>query len=359
MADSQTETSSNVVSSLSDSDIVMNFPSIDELCLSWNNKVNDLNLTSERVINGLKPLTDYNIYINYTKSLAVSVSSLTSTITEVTSMIKSTATSQQETDYAYSNYVTSGTSYTRNSGSRSDTSANTTVNNNNQNTKMDTNKDSNNQNISVSDYVGLSIALSSIATSKNSSLENVLNDFNGTLIKEKVMASPNISEDMKESLCNLDDNNLKKVLMEAYSNGALQTIDEKNLEYLNSYIDKVALRNNITSSELLENSSNKNILTNAMKNYEVAISLLDDKDGMEVAGNIYDGQGIENISEDIVYAVRDVIDMVADKNNTTAESIITTKNYINDASGSKKFMAILNQSTDVQKIIKSVYAKRG
>lgn len=51
--------------------------------------------------------------------------------------------------------------------------------------------------------------------------------------------------------------------------------------------------------------------------------------------------------------------MVADKNNTTAESIITTKNYINDASGSKKFIAILNQSTDVQKIIKSVYAKRG
>ena len=351
MADSQTETSSNVVSSLSDSDIVMNFPSIDELCLSWNNKVNGLNLTSERVINGLKPLTDYNIYINYTKSLAVSVSSLTSTITEVTSMIKSTATSQQETDYAYSNYVTSGTSYNRNSGSRSDTSSNTT--------QIDTNKDSNNQNISVSDYVGLSIALSSIATSKNSSLENVLNDFNGTLIKEKVMASPNISEDMKKALCNLDDNNLKKVLMEAYSNGALQTIDEKNLEYLNGYIDIVALRNNITSSELLDNSSNKNILTNAMKNYEVAISLLDDKDGMEVAGNIYDGQGIENISEDIVYAVRDVIDMVADKNNTTAESIITTKNYINDASGSKKFIAILNQSTDVQKIIKSVYAKRG
>ena len=50
MADSQTETSSNVVSSLSDNDIVMNFPSIDELCLSWNNKVNGLNLTSKRVI---------------------------------------------------------------------------------------------------------------------------------------------------------------------------------------------------------------------------------------------------------------------------------------------------------------------
>lgn len=348
-----------IAEGLSDKDIVMNFSSIEDLCAGWSSKVIALDLTGDRVVKGLNTFVSYGIYEGYSLSLATAVESLTATITEVTATIKNNAETQQEVDNDYSKDSSSGgyyrSSYGGGSGSNSNSSSDTTVNNNNEKDEITAGDIS--KIATINDYVELSTLLSSITSDKNSSLDEVLENFDETVIKKNILESTNLNNDLKKILYNLDSKVLKSLLIELYKNGSIQEFDNVGIEYLGEYVERAALRNNVSVSELITNSANKELLYDEVGNYETAIKLLDSKETIELAKDIYDGNDISNVKSGVISAVRDVIDMIADKNKVTADELLISQNKLNDASSSKGFISSLKGSSNMQNILKGIYIK--
>jgi len=360
----------SITTSLSDKDIVMNFDSIQDLCSEWNSKIVALDLTGDRVIKGLERFTSYGINEKYATSLATAVNSLTLTMSEVITAIKNASNKQKELDEDYTggrdrtgtgtgNNSSGGSNYNygSNSGSNSDTSSNTTVNNNNEKDEITvaTIKEA----ATINDYIGLSTLLSSIAVNKNSSLDNVLDTLDVTSIKDKILSSVNLNDNLKKILYNADSTVLKDALIKFYKNGDIKSIDTTGMDYLNSYIERIALKNNMTVTELLTNENNKKLLYNELENYDKAIQLLGDKQKSNVVKDIYDGNSVENINTSIITTVRDVVDIIASKNNKTPEEVIATSKYLTNAASSKEFVSYLKNSTDLQNMVKEIYVNRG
>ena len=342
---------------MSDNDIIMDFEYIQDLCAQWNSKVITLDLTSERIIKGLKRLTDYSINEQYEASLATAVNSLTLTMTEIVSAIIATSDKQQTVDYDYpAGGSNSGTyNYDTSTGMNSDTTSASIINNENEKDEITVAKIE--EIATVDDYLELSIMLSSIVSNNDGNLDNVLDKLDETQIKNKILSSVNLSDELKLLLYNADISVLKESLKKFYKNGEVKVVGDEQIKYLSKYIDKIALKNNISVTELLTNDSNQKLLNEEMQIYGEAINLLKNKDKQSIVQNIFDGNVTEDVNENLVKSVRDVINLIADERQISAEEVVSKQEIMSSFSDSNNFISELNKSSNLQNSIKELYTR--
>ena len=376
---------------LSDKEIFLNVSSISDLCSSWNSRVNALNLTADRVNSDFSTFVSYGILENYIKCLATAINSLTATISQVNTQINNTKNNQVDVDYQYSggnnnsgtNYNGSnssggsnnygGSNYTSSGGNHSNTSSNTSVNNNNHNTNIGVGSSTTPVNgITDNDYLGISTELFSIATSTNTLLGNLLSDEKqATVIKEKLLASVNISDELKNVITSMEPEVLRQTLKSMYSNGLLKdSMSSDSISYLYKYLEKVAALNEISVSELITNSTHKELLYSSINDYNAAVGHLDklaNNSIIAVRNNllqIYDGDQIQDLNKNVVDSVRNVLDILSENNDTSYEYLLNNgaeiRNAVGTVSSAKDFVGSLagTDSTRVQNVVSSLFSTK-
>ena len=370
---------------LSDKEIFLNVSSINDLCSSWNSRVTALNLTADRVNSDFSTFVSYGILDNYIKCLATAINSLTATISQVNTQINSTKNNQVDVDYQYSggnnynnNYGSNsngsgsgGNSYGSSGGNHSNTSSNTQVNNNNHNTNIGGGSSTTPVNgITDNDYLGISTELFSIATATNSLLGNLLSDeTQSTVIKEKLLGSVNISDELKGVINSMEPEVLRQTLKSMYDNGLLKdTMSADSISYLYKYLEKVAVLNNISVSDLISNSTHKDLLYSSIEDYNAAVGHLDklaNNSIIAVRNNllqIYDGDQIQDLNKNVVDSVRNVLDILSENNDTSYEYLLNNgaeiRNAVSTVSSAKDFVGSLagTDSTKVQNVVSSLFS---
>ena len=381
-----------VMNSFSDKEILLNVSSISDLCATWTNRVNSLNLTSERITSDFSIFTSYGILSNYFTSLSTAVNFLTQNVSEINKQISS-AKEQQiivdddysvEQDQVYYDYNT-------NIGSNSDSGSNTTVNNNNYDTNINNNTVSNTNNgnsgssapnsveittntlsiLSLQDYLGLSIALGSIVKTSNLSLSQLLSTNNATIVKDMLLKSPNVSETIKQIIVSMDPNVLIAELKMLVSNGTINVVDSENIKYLHDYLGNIAKTNNTTIGELVTDSNKKGLLYDSVNYYKGAVNHFNNISNNGIISirrdllNIYDGDGISDMDSNVVSSVRSIIDSLASDSHSSYEYLLNNGKAIVDAvstvSDSKSFVGALADcdTNNLQGVVNNLFNDMG
>lgn len=339
---------SATLSSLSEKEIFLNVSSITDLCSTWNSRITSLNLTAERVASDFKVLTSYGIVENYITSLSTAVNFLTQNVNQVSQKINDTKEQQVTVDNSYSEYKSSDSyNYSTDSGNNSYTGTNTSVNNNTLDTNV--NHESNLGTLNYQDYLGLSSSLSSIVSNSNLSLEELIATVdNASMIKEELLKSFGISDELKAIITAMDPEVLLIALKALYANGALEMPDSSVVQYLYDYLERVASLNNISLSSLITDTNNKDLLYNSINYYNDAVEHFNKISNNGIISirsdllRIYDGDNIGDMNSEVVNSVRSVIDIMASSSNSSYEYLLNNGKLIEDTvnvvSDSKPFI---------------------
>lgn len=339
---------SAILSSLSEKEIFLNVSSITDLCFTWNSRITSLNLTAERVASDFKVLTSYGIVENYITNLSTAVNFLTQNVNQVSQKINDTKEQQVIVDNSYSEYKSSDNyNYSTDSVNNSYTGTNTSVNNNTLDANV--NHESNLGTLNYQDYFGLSSSLSSIVSNSNISLEELIATVdNASMIKEELLKSFGLSDELKTIITAMEPEVLLIALKALYANGALEMPDSSVVQYLYYYLERVASLNNISLSSLITDTNNKDLLYNSINYYNDAVEHFN-----KISNNgiifirsdllrIYDGDNIGNMNSEVVNSVRSVIDIMASSSNSSYEYLLNNGKLIEDnvrvVSDSKPFI---------------------
>ena len=334
------------LNSLPEKEIFLNSASITDLCSNWKSRVNNLNLTSERITSSaLRYFSSYGILENYCVSLSTAINSIILTINNINDSINNSKNSQIMVDESYSNNKVINNDYTTNSVNNSYRKANTTVNNNFYNASINSNQMGVND-FNLIDYIGISVVLSKFLSASNSTFFDIVNDdIKIENVKKELLNSINITDELKKSLLNMDISALKQILVKLYSSGNINLINSENIEFLNSYFTKIANINNIDYNSLISNAENQQLLYNNFNYFNNALNYIDSISSDNVFRfrekilNIYEGKNIYNLDSNSVSALKTIIDVVAENNNTSSEQILNgdSRNYLLPIINSKEF----------------------
>lgn len=351
------------LNSLSDKEIFLDFISISSLCSSWKSQINSLNLTSERVSSSaLKYFSDNGILENYIVCLSTAVNSLIMSVNNIINSIETSSDSQFATDSSYSKYSgTKSSNYSTNSAGSSYNGANTDVNNNELDLSINT--DSLVENLTSKDSILMSILISNIL--KDGDLNSLLDDENKlSELKKVILDSVNINDELKEVISEMDIEVFKKFLKSMADKGSLNTVSDDSISFLHNYLVKISSINNISYDSLINDPSNESLLYNNVNYFNDAVNYLDSisNDNVETIKenlfDIYDGNAISDVNQNLVDAVRNIIDVLSENNNVSYENLISgnIKNSLLSVTSAKDFFGLFSKfdSENIQSILKLV-----
>ena len=346
---SETDTSSAdkaTLDSLSSNEMTINAASVNELCTEWNSKVASLDLSGDKIASALKPLTDFGILVNYVAGLSNAIDSLTQSVATLCTTLKNSSDQHTDSESGYDSGGTSsgGTSYSTSGGTHSDTTPTTEADNTDLEPTLDP-TDVTIDSLSIQDYLGLSTELYSICKEKGMTLTELLNSDYISEVKEKLLSSSFISDDVKNVIRNLDVDALK-ILLKSMKGDTIAEFNEDDINYVKEYYKLVADKANIKYTDLLEDNKNKELVYNELYYYSRACEFFDlisgDSNFKNSLTEVYTNDDNGILSDNIRSAIIKLVDVVAAKNNKTSEEFLktcTSKDF-------EKVTQTLNVTTD-------------
>ena len=349
----------STASNLSDTTLEINPTGIDDACSFWNQKIASENIESINVESAFEALTSQGVATAYIPSLKNALSQVTTLATKISSTIENAKNEQVSVDEAAKNKNEStdtssyaparssggssgskGSSGSSSSGSRggsssrssggysgggatSSSNASSSVNNNDKNIEINTDAVKALNNMDYANYDVFLKGLTSII-SGNATLEVYLQDERyADVLKEKLSSIQGLSNDIKQVISSMDPKTLQLTLQNWYTDTSVVTDTTKSVVY--NYTEALAKNSNISINEFIKKSG-KDVVSSFEDAHNTIDKMIKTGTVQEDLLNIYDGNNISDKKETTVALVRNIIDEVAKKNNTSSETILTDAN---------------------------------
>lgn len=339
--------------SLSDTSVKVNTASLIEACNKWSSDVSGVGLSSIDIASTFSAFTDLGIGTNYFASLKIALERADKLATNISKLIDMSATDQEEADDSSSKKASDNkygsSQYDRSSGgSSSDSSAASSVadssagdyTSDNTDADLGVNPDNDTQEseLDTSDENEIVAALESMFSEDEIDIES-LDDL--TVLKEKLLASPNLSDDLKEKISAMDENELLIELTNILASGELVSDFSKTII-------------TIFDNELKEDFENATIYDSAESIAKVYDFLSKDNNFQEKVREIYLGVAdYEYVDDNVVELTRSFVDFLAAAKNVSYEDILTDPSYqsdllegINELKDSFSIMTVINNLGD-------------
>lgn len=349
----------STASNLSDTTLEINPTGIDDACSFWNQKIASENIESINVESAFEALTSQGVATAYIPSLKNALGQVTTLATKISSTIENAKNEQVSVDEAAKNKneSTDTSSYaparssggssgskesssSTSSGSRgsssssssggysgggatSSSNASSSVNNNDKNIEINTDAVKALNNMNYANYDVFLKGLTSII-SGNATLEVYLQDERyADVLKEKLSSIQGLSNDIKQVISSMDPKTLQLTLQNWYTDTSVVTDTTKSVVY--NYTEALAKNSNISINEFIKKSG-KDVVSSFEDAHNTIDKMIKTGTVQEDLLNIYDGNNISDKKETTVALVRNIIDEVAKKNNTSSETILTDAN---------------------------------
>lgn len=349
----------STASNLSDTTLEINPTGIDDVCSFWNQKIASENIESINVESAFEALTSQGVATAYIPSLKNALSQVTTLATKISSTIENAKNEQVSVDEAAKNKNEStdtssytpargsggssgskGSSGSSSSGSRGDSSsrssggysgggatsssnASSSVNNNDKNIEINTDAVKALNNMDYANYDVFLKGLTSII-SGNATLEVYLQDERyADVLKEKLSNITGLSSDIKQVIASMDPKTLQLTLQNWYTDTSVVTDTTKSVVY--NYTEALAKNSNTSINEFIKKSG-KDVVSSFEDAHDTIDKMIKTGTVQEELLNIYDGNNISDKKETTVVLVRNIIDEVAKKNNTSSEIMLTDAN---------------------------------
>ena len=314
----------NALNTIPGVQIFVNVSSVQDVCSQWSSKISGLNINVDEIANSFKPLTNYGILTGYISNLATAIASLLTSVNTVTSTISNS--SQQQLGADNTNGVGSQTpgGYTYGGGGSSYSGSSTETDN----TQADLGINPEDQitSISYQDYLGLGTELFNILSAYNCDFSKLDDDVVFNKVKEAILSSSFISQELKDKLAKYSDTSLKEMLKLFNQNKTFENFSVDNIKFVESYVSYLAAINNKTYDGYLS-SGNKIIYNdlyytnNALAFIEVASKR---SNFQEIISNAYTNGSESEVGKENLEAIKNVISYVA------ATKEMTPEDYINN-----------------------------
>lgn len=350
----------STASNLSDTTLEINPTGIDDACSFWNQQIASENIESINVESAFEALTSQGVATAYIPSLKNALGQVTTLATKISSTIENAKNEQVSVDesaknknestytsYSYTSTRSSsgssgskGSSSSTSSGSRgsssssssggysgggatSSSNASSSVNNNDKNIEINTDAVKALNNMNYANYDVFLKGLTSII-SGNATLEVYLQDERyADVLKEKLSSIQGLSSDIKQVIASMDPKTLQLTLQNWYTDTSVVTDTTKSVVY--NYTEALAKNSNISINEFIKKSG-KDVVSSFEDAHNTIDKMIKTGTVQEDLLNIYDGNNISDKKETTVALVRNIIDEVAKKNNTSSETILTDAN---------------------------------
>lgn len=349
----------STASNLSDTTLEINPTGIDDACSFWNQKIASENIESINVESAFEALTSQGVATAYIPSLKNALGQVTTLATKISSTIENAKNEQVSVDEAAKNKNEStdtssyaparssggssgskesssstssgsrGSSSSRSSGgysgggATSSSNASSSVNNNDKNIEINTDAVKALNNMNYANYDVFLKGLTSII-SGNATLEVYLQDERyADVLKEKLSSIQGLSNDIKQVISSMDPKTLQLTLQNWYTDTSVVTDTTKSVVY--NYTEALAKNSNISINEFIKKSG-KDVVSSFEDAHNTIDKMIKTGTVQEDLLNIYDGNNISDKKETTVALVRNIIDEVAKKNNTSSETILTDAN---------------------------------
>ena len=349
----------STASNLSDTTLEINPTGIDDACSFWNQKIASENIESINVESAFEALTSQGVATAYIPSLKNALGQVTTLATKISSTIENAKNEQVSVDEAAKNKNEStdtssytparssggssgskGSSGSSSSGSRgsssssssggysgggatSSSNASSSVNNNDKNIEINTDAVKALNNMNYANYDVFLKGLTSII-SGNATLEVYLQDERyADVLKEKLSNITGLSSDIKQVISSMDPKTLQLTLQNWYTDTSVVTDTTKSVVY--NYTEALAKNSNTSINEFIKKSG-KDVVSSFEDAHNTIDKMIKTGTVQEDLLNIYDGNNISDKNETTVALVRNIIDEVAKKNNTSSETILTDAN---------------------------------
>jgi len=349
----------STASNLSDTTLEINPTGIDDACSFWNQKIASENIESINVESAFEALTSQGVATAYIPSLKNALSQVTTLATKISSTIENAKNEQVSVDEAAKNKNEStdtssyaparssggssgskGSSGSSSSGSRggsssrssggysgggatSSSNASSSVNNNDKNIEINTDAVKALNNMDYANYDVFLKGLTSII-SGNATLEVYLQDERyADVLKEKLSNITGLSSDIKQVIASMDPKTLQLTLQNWYTDTSVVTDTTKSVVY--NYTEALAKNGNTSINEFIKKSG-KDVVSSFEDAHDTIDKMIKTGTVQEELLNIYDGNNISDKKETTVALVRNIIDEVAKKNNTSSEIMLTDAN---------------------------------
>ena len=311
-------------SQLSSQDLMMGTSALTDLSTEWNNKILNSGLSSLNISGTFSALTGQGVGVSYIQSLENAIKKAEQNAMNISKIISTTAAEQEAADRKsaeesskkpYSSYGGNNNSGGNNGGNNNSGGNNggNYSGKDNPDTNIDSKDETEKQKLTEEEQVKLVETFQELF---NGDLFNALfnKDF-ASKVKELLLASPNISENLKQILLKMDQNEIQVMLRDMYLSGTqfsgfsklIVTVFDNNLKERDG---------NATIYDVAENIS------------EVYSDLSTKENVQEELHEIYNGSApIDEVDDETIFFTRDFIDTLAETSRTTPEEIFNTPDY--------------------------------
>ena len=296
-------------------DIYMDIEKINEITESLENKIKSINITSIDISGILSPLTSLGIATNLASSLKRKIQDVEDNVIDACRNILKLTDEQTTTDNEFTTkerdvrestrggyYRNGGTDY--NSSGDVSTSE-TSVDNSSKDLNINTSYKNKLMSLDANSYTGLMVALYLL---KGGLLKYLESDDLAQDLKNELLNNPNLSDDVKKVIMEMDPETLRIELIDIIGNTNILSDTSKRLIY--NYFNYTGNANTL--------------LSNAHKYLEAGKKLLEG-DAQKNLLDLYDGDKTNDENSDNFYKL--FTDLVASDNDVTAESLLTGESH--------------------------------
>ena len=330
------------VSGLSDKDISMDTGVLSKISSEWSTAVSSANLGSVDVSGQFSSLTQNGVAVGYLTSLKNALEKIEKTALKIANLVATTASDQEAADESGKNKSNQSTPRTTSGGNRGGNyggSNNSSANNSDKNTdiKSDQNTDikseddpstidkKDDKDLEIKDDETKKVELDeteviAMATSLQSIIEGKEYDYLfdtsfASQIKEQLLKSPNLTDDLKAKIAEMDENEVQVFLKEMYLSG----------EGVSDF-SKIIIT--IFDNDLRQSNSGSTVEGSAKSISAVYNYLKGQSNLQEQLKDLYYGTtDIDGADDDVIRFTRSFIDTVATATNTTYEEVLKDSKY--------------------------------
>ena len=318
----------NVSDQLSDEDLVIDTSNLSKSCSEWNSSVLSADLGSLDISGSFRALTNNGVGVSYIDSLQNALKKSEKLAINITNLISSSVADQETADssgqkksysQSYSTYYGSGSSSSSSGGSYNNSVDTGSYESDNSGSDLTINTttppDEEQPNLEFTDDDKVKI-VEEFQSIFDGELFDYLFDTNfASKIKEKMLSTPNLSDDLKMKISSMDQNEIQTYLKNIYVSGS--TISD---------FSKIIVT--IFDNDLKTNFKNATIYDSAESIRSVYSFLSKQSNYQDLISEIYFGTShIEKVDESVIYFTRNFIDTLATASNDYYENVLNDSKY--------------------------------
>lgn len=303
---------------LSDITLSIDFEQLDSICNTWASKVQSLDISAIDVVGTFSPLTTVGVAVGYIPSLKNALQKAEELVLTTTKTLLITTDEQKTTDteITQKNTTTSngGNYYAGSSGGTHESGENrvthkpsTDVDNTKEKVDINTAFKNEVSKLDRNSFIGLMAALSNITSNFVQYLTNT--DY-ATELKKSLLASPNLTDDLKKKILEMNGEEIQVTLM--------SILKEQKISLFSKDIITIYLNNK-------DNLYNQNKFFDDVSTFKKVIDDLIKEDNLsEEMLKIYDGDSsIEDEKRDFV---KTIVDKLSNDNSMSYEELLSSEN---------------------------------